>query len=125
MGFPDGTVRRKSWTEDEVGTLIELWIEGQSVDDISCRLQRTSMSVQVKASRLNLPPRDATRGRLKARVRPCLVCSTLFFSEGPHHRVCDACKKCEDWQGGAGEVVLGLSWLEGDGKTASKKVQGR
>lgn len=100
MGFPDGTMRRKSWTEHEVDTLIKLWIKGQSVDDISVRLQRTSMSVQVKASRLNLPPRDGPRGRLKARVRPCLVCGTQFFSDGPHHRICDACKKCEDWQSG-------------------------
>ena len=28
----------------------------------------------------------------KMRMRPCLTCSTEFLSEGPHNRLCDACR---------------------------------
>ena len=38
--------------------------------------------------------RDHDRGRRTAmKKRPCITCSAEFYSEGPHHRMCDRCRR--------------------------------
>lgn len=37
------------------------------------------------------------------RQRQCLACRREFQSEGPHHRVCHACKGSNAWQAGIGD----------------------
>jgi hypothetical protein len=44
--------------------------------------------------------RQETRGTTQ---RKCLGCQREFQSEGPHHRVCHACKGSNAWQAGIGD----------------------
>lgn len=36
---------------------------------------------------------DALRRKAMARVRACLTCGSKFASDGPHNRMCAACRK--------------------------------
>lgn len=48
-----------------------------------------------------LPP-GATAIIVPIRRRPCLRCRETMVSEGPHHRICDRCKRSDAWRDGAG-----------------------
>ena len=55
---------------------------------------------KVYSSRLDAEARmDRIALNDRKRVRPCLCCSRLFTSEGPHNRLCDTCRtgSGEDW----------------------------
>jgi hypothetical protein len=39
-----------------------------------------------------LDVRDELIRKERMRVRPCITCNTEFMSEGPHNRMCDACR---------------------------------
>lgn len=43
------------------------------------------------------PPVTLT-ARVGEKIRSCLRCRRSFVSEGPGHRVCDACKTTEVWR---------------------------
>lgn len=89
------------WSEAEVAKLIELWSTELSNADIAKKLNRHESAVAVKASRINLPRRATLKTQNpKARMRPCLRCSTPFHSAGPGNRFCDPCKESSDWQNG-------------------------
>ncbi|MFL7904710.1 hypothetical protein ACJ41P_26520 [Azospirillum argentinense] len=36
----------------------------------------------------------------KAKTRACLCCGRTFASDGPHHRICDGCRKTDAYQSG-------------------------
>lgn len=36
--------------------------------------------------------RDELIRKDRMRKRPCMTCTTEFMSEGPHNRLCDACR---------------------------------
>lgn len=40
-----------------------------------------------------IPGLERKRRRETAIERPCLCCSTIILSEGPHHRLCDDCRR--------------------------------
>ena len=112
------SVRTGPWGEQEIRTLIELWQQGFSNADISKRMGRPENAIAIKASRLNLPPKSVAAKRIetgrnnqsKARLRPCLCCQTTFFSEGPHHRICDSCKSASSWSSSDHAVSFGGNW---------------
>jgi Zn finger protein HypA/HybF involved in hydrogenase expression len=37
--------------------------------------------------------RDALIREARMKLRPCITCRTEFRSEGPHHRMCQRCRK--------------------------------
>ena len=39
-----------------------------------------------------LDVRDELIRKDRMRERPCMTCTTEFMSEGPHNRLCDACR---------------------------------
>lgn len=89
------------WSDEEVQKLIDLWSSDLTNADIAKLLGREESAVAVKASRINLPRRAKMKDpNSKARVRPCLRCSTPFYSTGPGNRFCDPCKESADWQNG-------------------------
>jgi hypothetical protein len=89
------------WSDTEVAKLIELWETDLTNAAIAKILKRNESAVAVKASRINLPRRAATKDKnSKSRVRPCLRCTTPFFSGGPGNRFCDPCKASSDWMNG-------------------------
>lgn len=85
-----------AWSLEDVETLIEMWNMRFTNEEIADVLERGPNAIAVKASRLNLPPRNAPVKLGK--IRPCLRCATSFFSEGSGHRICDTCKSSDDWQ---------------------------
>lgn len=89
------------WSESDVKKLIELWATDLSSKDIAKILKRNPSAVSVKACRINLSRRAAIKAPdTKARARPCLRCTTPFYSTGPGNRFCDPCKESADWQNG-------------------------
>jgi hypothetical protein len=89
------------WTDKDVARLIELWSTEMTNAQIAKELDRAESAVAVKASRINLPRRSTMGAKnTKARIRPCLRCSTPFHSSGPGNRFCDPCKDSSDWQNG-------------------------
>jgi len=89
------------WSEADVVKLIDLWSTTLSNAEIAKKLNRNEAAVAVKASRINLPRRSTkTSTNSKARIKPCLGCSTPFHSTGPGNRFCDPCKAASDWQNG-------------------------
>lgn len=103
---PGSRLARGSWSEKEVRILIAMWQKNE-IEEIVKALDRNKNAISIKASRLGLPPRAHTKSEKavrtsnpKARIRPCLSCQTPFYSEGPHHRICDKCKDTESWRSG-------------------------
>ena len=89
------------WSETDVAKLIELWSTDLSNAEIAKILKREESAVAVKASRINLPRRKQMKSaNSKARVRPCLRCTTPFYSAGPGNRFCEPCKDSSDWKNG-------------------------
>ena len=98
---------RTPWTDQEISQLVALWEKQLSNAEIGRRLNRSETAVAVKASRINLPPRNATQPVNRcARLRNCLRCSSPFHSSGPGNRICDPCKETQDWQNGGADCVL-------------------
>ncbi|SOC27143.1 hypothetical protein SAMN05428964_105289 [Thalassospira xiamenensis] len=75
--------KRRQWLNADDTTLIALWEQIGSVSLISRMMQRTTSSVQTRASRLGLPPRDEKRGRHRRRWDPQddVVLDELLVSE--------------------------------------------
>ena len=48
------------------------------------------------------------RKPIKWVTRECLKCSEDFKSSGPHRRVCDNCKKTDDWKHADEDLKLAL-----------------
>lgn len=111
-------MRTGPWSDQEINELIELWRQGFSNADIADRMRRPENAIAIKASRLHLPPKSVAGARIdmgrnnqsKARLRPCLCCQSTFFSEGSHHRICDACKSTSAWSSADHAVSFGGNW---------------
>jgi hypothetical protein len=63
--MPQG--KRRTWTNEDVNTLIFLWGEVGSVALIAIMMRRTPSSVQTQASRSNLPARAEEKDRHRRR----------------------------------------------------------
>jgi hypothetical protein len=119
-GEDQGSVSMKTgpWSDADIEKLIQLWNAGESNSAIAAKLGRRENAVAIKASRLHLPPKSSASGDLKspqpsgskARLRPCLKCERTFYSEGSHHRICDACKSSSVWSSGDYAVSYGGSF---------------
>ncbi len=62
--------------------------------------RREARRRRMSSARTDLGP-EATRA-----MRPCLRCDVVFATEGPHHRVCAACKDSEAWRHPNDDVPL-------------------
>jgi len=71
-------------------------ITGLSKSAINYRLHSTPSAAkpptQPLAKPLAKPPTQPPSGKVR-RVRLCLSCGMRFESEGPHNRMCDACRR--------------------------------
>ena len=104
---PSRRAARAPWSEKEVSQLVELWGMNLSKAEIARRLNRGEAAVAVKASRINLPPRNlAQNASPQARVRNCLRCSMPFHSSGFGNRICDPCKETQEWRNGDADCIL-------------------
>lgn len=98
---------RIPWSDREVSRLVALWGMKLSNAEIARRLNRGETAIAVKASRINLPPRNADQpARPGARARNCLRCASPFHSSGPGNRICDPCKETQDWLNGDADRFL-------------------
>ena len=94
------------WADSEVHQLVDLWRHRVPFGRIAARIGRSRHSVVIKASRIGLTLRPywhdefAEKARRHGRVRPCLCCRRLFFSEGRGNRICTACKESSRWETG-------------------------
>lgn len=61
---------------------------------------------QERCDRLN----DKAMKRSRERRRACLRCGTPFLSEGPHNRMCKACRKKADPLGTDQNVSDAVGW---------------
>jgi len=83
----------------------------RSIDAIVARLADRFGSTQALLDRIRLPRREppreerrraedkarqAPQGGAQARTRKCLCCGKPFWSEGPHIRICNKCKRNYD-----------------------------
>jgi hypothetical protein len=56
------------------------------------------------------PARKATGAKTTAGRRSCLACGQGFDSDGPHERVCPACKDTEEWRDLAAAAKGHILW---------------
>ncbi|KQI67978.1 hypothetical protein AN189_12935 [Loktanella sp. 3ANDIMAR09] len=49
-------------------------------------------SYSVAAARMGILAKEFRRSKT-TRERPCMCCQTIIKSEGPHHRLCDVCRR--------------------------------
>ena len=96
-GCNQATLRGRfpGWSAPDLALLRELWAAGVALADIAGRLGRSREAVRSRARRMRLAPRRARRGipMPAAAERACLNCHAPFASQGPHHRLCDACRE--------------------------------
>ena len=59
---------------------------------------------------VDVPARKARNGKLPARRRSCLACCESFDSDGPHERICAACKDTEEWRDLAAAAKGHILW---------------
>ncbi|MDP9195153.1 MAG: hypothetical protein M3O22_00015 [Pseudomonadota bacterium] len=110
-----------SWS-DQDQDLRSLWQAGQPPWEIASALGRSVPAIMTRAARLGLPrrftpgrkPRSvrngeqaaaarAARNAVKAenpgnkQLRVCLMCTSDFWSGGPHNRICPRCKDSPEY----------------------------
>ncbi len=84
----------------------ELWERDVPIQAIADLLGRTRRSVAIKAFRVGLKSRRRNGKSIQmsedptARMRNCLSCNHLFYSEGRGNRICQSCKNKDDWATG-------------------------
>lgn|GEM_PF-1721176 len=99
--------RFENWNKNEVKLLTDLWLYGMPSGFIAKKLNRSPNAIKIKAMRLGLESRKSqvkiTRQRLNpnGKLRPCLSCKNLFYSEGRGNRICDSCKSTSRWKSGS------------------------
>lgn len=99
----------KPWTESDRKLLMELWSKRLDCKRIGEIMGRKPNAIAVKAHRMSLTRRGLKRASQtlgKAKIRPCLVCQSDFFSEGPGNRICAQCKSTKEWRAES-EYALG------------------
>lgn len=103
------------WTPERLERLRELWADERLTPaDIAEQIGTTDDSVRYAVSAYKLPKRGSyavVRRRRAAKAalpkRPCIRCRTPFPSHGPHHRMCDACRRyAESIRGGLDVMYL-------------------
>ena len=91
------------WSPELDAELARQWLGGLTSREIAAAMGRTTSSIQTQASKLGLPrklagPAGKHDGRVvgeikpDARLRACMCCSGIFWSEGRHNRMCESCR---------------------------------
>lgn len=81
------------WTKEEEQRLLALATHRLSYAEIGKKLNRTAISVEVRLKALS---RGVVGSKKHEGIeRPCLCCKNLFFSEGPHNRLCSQCRQID------------------------------
>lgn len=75
---------RTTWSQSEDAKLRELLAAGTKPCAIAKALGRNESSVYRRIETLN--------NRAKTTMRPCMCCGKTFTSDGPHNRLCGACR---------------------------------
>ena len=83
----------REWSADDERLLRDLVNMGTPRKEIAERLGRTYDSVRTQIKRLGLGKWMAQTPPEQKMVRPCLCCGQAFLSEGPHNRLCTACRR--------------------------------
>ena len=98
---PRGPSRK--WTRQELAALRQMLADGVTYAKIAQHLRRSPDAVREKAEDMHAHEQCArqttTHGPPRARPRKCLKCQQMFDSDGPHNRICDACKTHEAYRG--------------------------
>ena len=86
--------RRAAWSNADLAQLARAREAGTPVAQIARELGRTEPAVMCQLERIRHPSTSPRAQRRQHTTRrPCLACRRLFNSEGPHHRLCDACRR--------------------------------
>jgi len=86
------------WLPEEDRQLIQMLESGASHSDISIALDRSISSVSSRIDTLDLTVERRDRKAQVVQKKPlrqerkCLCCPKTFYSDGPHHRMCDRCR---------------------------------
>ncbi len=92
------------WTNRDIRLLTEMWIRYVPCSEIGKVVGRSPCAVAVKAVRLGLSARSSRQMKVnswpesRSRLRKCLNCRKLFYSEGIGNRICRICKLGDDWK---------------------------
>lgn len=78
------TQTRTTWTQSEDTTVRELLAAGNPPCAIAKALGRSESSVYRRI--------ETIQKRAKSAKRPCMCCGKTFTSDGPHNRLCGACR---------------------------------
>ena len=64
---------------------------------IYCVVEAATGKVMARYDRRDIAQAAATRRnrQVNRKRRPCLACRQPFMSEGPHNRLCTACRRCD------------------------------
>lgn len=94
---------RRVFSADEDAALAALIALNKSTAAIAIALGRSESSISSRAKTLAekagrpLPKaaQAPAMARPKKTLRPCMCCRTEFASDGPHNRLCAACRRIE------------------------------
>lgn len=88
------------WAKADDEILLLMHEQGSSVESIALVVERPWRNVEKRLNELltALPPATGPGAKAKpvkpAKVcRQCLCCQKTFLSDGPHHRMCNPCRK--------------------------------
>lgn len=82
---------RRNWSPEEDAILAQMLARRAPVSEIARALARSVEAVTARRHYRNIWPSRARRGI----ERPCLCCKTKFVSQGPHNRLCGACRRAD------------------------------
>ncbi len=109
----DRAIADLSDTEGRVPIVDVAKVVGRSVDAVVARLETRYGNGAEIMSRLVAPPppkalsmpkprpvAEGTRNahNLKAKMKRCLKCREVFYSEGAHNWICPRCKRTDEWK---------------------------
>ncbi|MGR3436846.1 MAG: hypothetical protein ACU0CO_18485 [Shimia sp.] len=73
---------------------VEPWGQKYAVYRAGVRVSGGFSSRLLAEARMDVMARAAGKA-----PRDCITCGASFMSEGPHHRMCTACRRCHDESG--------------------------
>jgi hypothetical protein len=80
------------WTAERRIELEAMWMAGKPRAEIARHFRSTIAAIATAAGHLGLPNLREIRRGTTGRMRPCMCCEQVFFSEGKHNRLCDSCR---------------------------------
>jgi hypothetical protein len=80
------------WTAERRMELGEMWLAGLPRSQIAKHFQSAVGAVATTACHMGLPNLREIRRGTTGRMRSCMCCEQVFFSEGKHNRLCESCR---------------------------------